>query len=64
MTIPIYEYKCMTCKKVSEVWVKDSEREKKLIDCPECGQDAKKQMSVTRFKVNGFSEKNGYAGSK
>ncbi len=62
--MPIYEFKCKTCKKVSEVLVKNSEMDKKIVDCPLCGQDAKKIMSVSLFKVNGFSEANGYAGDK
>ena len=60
--MPIYEFKCMTCKKVSEVWVKNSEMNKRIIDCPTCGQDARKILSAGNFKVNGFNYANGYAG--
>lgn len=61
--MPIYEFKCMTCQKISEIWVKSSEMNKRITECPECGQDAKKIMSVTQFKMNGgYTAANGYAG--
>ena len=62
--MPIYEFKCKTCKKVSEILVQNSEMDKTIMMCPECGQDAKKQMSSSSFIINGFSEKNGYAGKQ
>ncbi len=61
--MPVYEYKCRTCKKVSESFEKTYEGARRVILCPECGQDAYKIMSVGGFKVNGFNEANGYAGN-
>lgn len=62
--MPIYEFKCKICKKISEVLVKNSEMDKQTVQCPECGQDAKKVLSVGYFKINGFNEGNGYAGDQ
>ena len=62
--MPIYEYKCRTCKKISESFESTYKNARKVILCPECGQDAFKIMSTGTFKVNGFNEKNGYAGTK
>lgn len=62
--MPIFEFKCSVCKKVFEEWVKDYERNKKLTECPKCGMDAFKIMSVGSFKVNGANAANGYAGDK
>ena len=42
--MPIYEYECNRCKKVSEILVFSSVRP----ECPECGsKDLKKLMSAT-----------------
>lgn len=62
--MPINEYKCKTCKNVFEYWDTSYKNVKKWQVCPECGQDAKKQMAPSSFKINGYSEANGYAGSK
>ena len=62
--MPINEYKCGTCKHVFDYWDTSFKYVQKYRVCPECGQDAKKQMTPSNFKVNGFNEANGYAGSK
>jgi hypothetical protein len=37
---------------------------KEEVHCPKCGQEPKKLISSGNFKVNGFSEANGYAGKQ
>ncbi len=61
--MPINEYKCKTCKNEFEHFESSYKNVKEWIHCPECGQDAKKQLSPGSFVINGFSEANGYAGN-
>lgn len=50
--MPIYEYRCRTCGKVFEEWVRTfdfPERE----SCPDCGGEAERILSHTAFKLEG-----------
>lgn len=50
--MPIYEYRCTACERVSEEWVRsfDSPDEQ---DCPYCGKPAKRIVSNTSFQLKG-----------
>lgn len=49
--MPIYEYKCNTCGHVFEEWQKDfKDRE---MNCPKCGNRAKRLISHTSFILKG-----------
>ena len=49
--MPIYEYKCNKCNKISEVLQKVSD--KPLSKCPSCGGKVKKLMSHNSFQLKG-----------
>jgi putative FmdB family regulatory protein len=61
--MPLNEYKCCVCGYVFDYHDTTWKEVRMHRECPECKQDAKKQMSSSSFKVNGFSEANGYAGN-
>lgn len=48
--MPIFEFRCLDCKKVTEVLTDN--RDEKEITC-ECGGDAKKIMSTGSFRGEG-----------
>ena len=57
--MPIYEFECENCKEVMECLVTSKEDDK---SCPSCGSTAlKKLVSTGSFKINGYSEANGYS---
>ena len=49
--MPIYEYKCESCKKQHEIMQKITE--KPLSICPSCGGKMKKMISNTSFVLKG-----------
>lgn len=59
--MPLYEYKCQICRKITESIHKETV---KLIMCSKCGGEAFRQMSASNIKVKGYCEANGYAKSQ
>ncbi len=57
--MPLYEYACVECGKITEKLV--SVTMKELLICCDCGGKAKKIISSGSFIVNGYNEKNGYS---
>jgi putative FmdB family regulatory protein len=59
--MPIYEYKCMKCKKDFEYLVFGSEKD---VTCPGCNsKKVKRKMSACSFKSNGnYSSSSGSSG--
>jgi putative FmdB family regulatory protein len=49
--MPIYEYQCQKCEKIHEVTQKFSDAP--LAQCPECGAEVKKLMSLSSFALKG-----------
>ena len=49
--MPVYEYKCLKCKKIHEIMQKITENP--LTDCPDCGGKMKKIISSTTFVLKG-----------
>ncbi|WP_022850781.1 FmdB family zinc ribbon protein [Limisalsivibrio acetivorans] len=50
--MPIYEYKCSSCGEVTEMMEKiTSDQNQK--ECPKCGGEASRIMSVTSFQLKG-----------
>ncbi len=49
--MPIYEYKCTECGKVTEAWQKFSDAP--LTDCPACGGAMSKLISNCAFHLKG-----------
>lgn len=49
--MPIYEYQCGKCDKISEVLQKITD--KPLAKCPSCGGKAKRLMSRNSFQLKG-----------
>jgi len=61
--MPIYEYQCHACQSVFEEW--QSGFEEKEMECPECGESAKRLISHSSFHLKGggwYSD--GYGGAK
>ena len=58
--MPIYEYRCKSCKKDFEVLQKITEPP--LAKCPQCGKKVKRLISQTSFSLKGGGwYKDGYA---
>lgn len=49
--MPIYEYQCQECQSVFEDW--QSGFDEKEMECPECGESAKRLISHTSFHLKG-----------
>ena len=49
--MPVYEYECPTCEKVFEVQQKISDEA--LKNCPDCGGEVKKIVSMSSFQLKG-----------
>ena len=49
--MPIYEYECQQCKKVTETMQKFSDAP--LTQCPKCKGDLKKMISQSSFHLKG-----------
>ncbi len=60
--MPLYEYQCSKCKRTLEKFSTISNR-KDIINCI-CGYTAKRIISSSFFKINGYNESNGYAKEK
>ncbi len=57
----LFEFKCKNCEEVTESIVKSGVEE---IECPKCGDKAKKIISTPRFHIRGFNAANGYSHKK
>jgi len=60
--MPIYEFKCKKCGKLTEQ-IFPITKDVNHIVC-ECGYISKKIMSISSFKINGYSYENGYSKEK
>lgn len=49
--MPIYEYKCVKCDKVYEIWC--SFNDKNDFSCDKCGGKLEKIVSLTNFHLKG-----------
>lgn len=49
--MPIYEYECQKCEKVTEEW--QSMSEEPLTICPACNGELKKLISSSSFQLKG-----------
>jgi putative FmdB family regulatory protein len=49
--MPIYEYKCRSCKKIFEVFQRITEEP--LTSCPDCRGSVKKLVSMSAFHLKG-----------
>ena len=49
--MPIYEYECMNCRTVRELWRSFSDPE--VIECPECSDPLHKLVSQSSFQLKG-----------
>lgn len=49
--MPVYEYECLSCKKVTEIWQGLSESP--LNNCPVCQGNVKKIISMSSFALKG-----------
>lgn len=63
--MPIYKYECKKCKFDFETFVKMEDRDKPSAElCPKCGEYSIVRIPTAgNFKINGFSEANGYSKS-
>ena len=55
--MPIYEYKCQKCEKVTEKLISNISYRPETIECPECKAEAQRIPSGTgapQFKGTGF----------
>ncbi len=50
--MPIYEYKCPSCSKKFEEWVKNSEESEQAV-CPDCDVSSPRVLSATTFILKG-----------
>lgn len=60
--MPIYEYECK-CGHTESIFSKLSDADGKLL-CEKCNCPMRRIISLSHFKVNGFSEANGYSKTK
>lgn len=61
--MPIYEYKCQNDHEFEKlVPVSATEEEKEILECPECGTEAQRQVSKASFILKGkwFRNSGGY----
>ena len=55
--MPIYEYKCQKCEKVTEKLISNISYRPETIECPECKAESQRIASSTgapQFKGKGF----------
>lgn len=57
--MPVYEFKCKKCEYLFEEYL--PQKSEQILKCPVCNGEVEKQISVTNFKINGFSALNGYS---
>ena len=50
--MPIYEYKCLECGKITE-WIESINSNSKSASCDHCGNKAKRIISLSTFKLKG-----------
>ncbi len=55
----VYQYYCTECKKTEEVMKPISEIDR-VERCSICGTSMKRLLCESNFKINGYSEQNGY----
>jgi len=61
--MPIYEYECQKCNKVTEAW--QSVSDEPLTCCPDCHGSLKKLISSSSFRLKGGGwYADGYCSSK
>jgi len=58
--MPAYEYECPLCLRVKEE-LKSVREADDLPECEICNKRTRRIMSAGIFKINGFSESNGYS---
>lgn len=56
--MPIYEFKCNKCKSTFEQLTKESDN---ISTCPVCGHQSHKIISISHFRIHGYTEENGYS---
>lgn len=62
--MPIYEFKCDRCMKITVRSLPISSKQD-TVKCQFCDDlTAKRMISVTNFKIKGYSAKNGYSKEK
>ena len=49
--MPIYEYQCIECKNIHEIWQKISEQPRMV--CPDCDGPLQKLVSLSSFQLKG-----------
>ena len=59
--MPLYDFKCKGCDLTFERIVSSAERDKKTTTCRMCGGVANKLLSAPNFRIEGYSEANGYS---
>lgn len=61
--MPIYTYQCKNCKFDFETFLKMEERDLPAASmCPKCGEYSVVRVPIHgSFKINGYSEANGYS---
>jgi len=66
--MPYYSYECTACSKPYEDFVRLRFEDGKDLTvhpfCPFCHAEGKKVITAANFKINGYSEKNGYSKNK
>lgn len=62
--MPFYDYKCPTCDRTTEVFLKKARPDDALVLCKTCDSSMERQPSAPNFSVKGFNASNGYASSK
>ena len=62
--MPIYEYKCDECERTVEKYLSVKQMEDIISIYCKCGGHLLKIPSAGSFKINGFSEANGYSKGK
>lgn len=56
--MPLYEFSCKHCDRVfEEIVPMDTDKRK----CNQCGNIARKIISSSNFRIEGYSEANGYS---
>lgn len=61
--MPIYEYECEKCHKITEAW--QNMTEAPLTDCPQCDGPLRKLISTSSFQLKGGGwYADGYGNSK
>lgn len=56
----IYEFRCTKCNKINQKSLPISSKIK-TVKCIYCDEDSERIISVSTFKIKGYSEKNGYS---